>query len=229
MPYRIQLEFEPELDGKRRAILDALRHCGGHVDPELDGLLGVTDLVAFPGLDAPVITMPPAPATTPYVELSWGMPPSEIRTVMADLLLVADRVHCELYDPQVQAYVRGETLAHIRAHRVAGAQRLLYPGQARQLTESKETPGEDAPLEYLRGEIYRGDPVLAVRIHDLSLSLRASRVLNAADIHYIGELITRSPEDLIQLRNFGRKTLHELTALLQPAGLSLGMRVLDWS
>ncbi len=230
MPYRIQLEFDPEITGSRSVMLEVFARAGGVVDPELKGLLGMTTLVDFPEFTVPVLVLPPAPASTPYVELSWGMPPDEVRGILADLLLVADRVEADLFDPQVQAYVRGDTLARVRTHDVTGAavHRLLYLGLLPSRTDDAESGLSEVPLEYVQGEVYRGDPVLSVRISDLELSVRASRVLAQAEIHYIGELITRSPEQLIELRNFGRKTLHELEALLEVAGLTLGMRVLDW-
>ncbi|MGB6565322.1 MAG: DNA-directed RNA polymerase subunit alpha C-terminal domain-containing protein, partial [Candidatus Binataceae bacterium] len=50
-------------------------------------------------------------------------------------------------------------------------------------------------------------------------------VLQNADIKYIGELVQRTEQDMLKIKNFGRKSLNEIKEVLTDMGLSLGMRL----
>jgi len=62
-------------------------------------------------------------------------------------------------------------------------------------------------------------------IEDLDLSVRALNSLHNESIKTIGELVTRTDEDLLKFKNFGRKSLEEIKAALANFGLTLGMDV----
>jgi DNA-directed RNA polymerase subunit alpha len=64
---------------------------------------------------------------------------------------------------------------------------------------------------------------LATPIAELELSVRAANCLREAEIRTIGDLVQKSPQDLLKYRNFGKKSLVEIEELLQGMGLSLGM------
>ena len=64
-------------------------------------------------------------------------------------------------------------------------------------------------------------------IEGLPTSIRTSLGLWSADIKYVGELVQRSEEELLGIRNFGRKGLNEVKAVLAGMGLSLGMKLDD--
>jgi DNA-directed RNA polymerase subunit alpha len=49
--------------------------------------------------------------------------------------------------------------------------------------------------------------------------------LRSADIRYVGELVQRTEQELLEIENFGRKSLNEIKAILAHLGLSLGMRL----
>jgi DNA-directed RNA polymerase subunit alpha len=49
--------------------------------------------------------------------------------------------------------------------------------------------------------------------------------LRDADIKYVGELVQCSEEELLEIKNFGRKSLNEVKTILADLGLSLGMRL----
>jgi DNA-directed RNA polymerase subunit alpha len=51
--------------------------------------------------------------------------------------------------------------------------------------------------------------------------------LRSADIRYVGELVQCSEEELLRIRNFGRRSLNEVKAILAEMGLSLGMTIDD--
>nr|YP_009546172.1 RNA polymerase alpha subunit [Gloeochaete wittrockiana]ASQ40233.1 RNA polymerase alpha subunit [Gloeochaete wittrockiana] len=54
-----------------------------------------------------------------------------------------------------------------------------------------------------------------IPIEDLALSIRAYNCLKRAEIHSIGDLLECSPEDLLQIRNFGKKSAKEVLDALQ--------------
>ncbi len=56
---------------------------------------------------------------------------------------------------------------------------------------------------------------------ETGLSVRASNALQCAGIHYVGELVQKSPTDLLKLPNFGRKSLTEVKAALAQIALRL--------
>ncbi len=61
----------------------------------------------------------------------------------------------------------------------------------------------------------------------LDLSVRASNSLEAEGIQTIGDLVGRSHDDLMNLPNFGRTSLREITRKLEEMNLRLGMDVDD--
>ncbi|MCK5357291.1 MAG: DNA-directed RNA polymerase subunit alpha [Elusimicrobiales bacterium] len=58
----------------------------------------------------------------------------------------------------------------------------------------------------------------------IELSSRASNCLKVAGIRTIGELIHRTDEDLLAVKNFGKKSLDEIKEKIAEMGLSLGMK-----
>ncbi len=63
---------------------------------------------------------------------------------------------------------------------------------------------------------------LKTPISELELSVRSANCLREAKIHTIGELVEKSPQELLKYRNFGKKSLAEIEELLKGMGLSLG-------
>jgi DNA-directed RNA polymerase subunit alpha len=59
----------------------------------------------------------------------------------------------------------------------------------------------------------------------IELSVRASNCLKAAKIRTIGDLVTKTDEELIGYKNFGKKSLDEIKERLTELSLSLGMDV----
>ncbi len=64
---------------------------------------------------------------------------------------------------------------------------------------------------------------LVLGINEIELSVRSANCLNGAAIETIGELVVMSEPQLLQFRNFGKKSLNEIKAKLTEMGLSLGM------
>ena len=65
------------------------------------------------------------------------------------------------------------------------------------------------------------DKVLEMTIEDLDLSVRAYNCLKRAGINTVQELTLMRPEDLMKVRNLGKKSMEEVVQKLQALGLSL--------
>jgi DNA-directed RNA polymerase subunit alpha len=62
---------------------------------------------------------------------------------------------------------------------------------------------------------------LALPIEDLDFTVRSYNCLKREGIHTVGELIARSEADLMDIRNFGSKSIDEVKAKLQSMGMQL--------
>jgi DNA-directed RNA polymerase subunit alpha len=94
-------------------------------------------------------------------------------------------------------------------------------------------PGPELPLDE------RGEPQAAAADHvdhdlerklnlslaELELSVRATNCLESEGITTVRDLVSRSEEELLEVRNFGETTLKEVQQKLVERGLSLGMRL----
>lgn len=66
---------------------------------------------------------------------------------------------------------------------------------------------------------------LRMTLAELRLSARATNCLEAEDIRSIADLVQRSEDQLLEVRNFGQTTLDEIKIKLTEIGLHLGMKV----
>jgi DNA-directed RNA polymerase subunit alpha len=73
------------------------------------------------------------------------------------------------------------------------------------------------------------DPILLRPVDDLELTVRSANCLKAENIYYIGDLIQRTEVELLKTPNLGKKSLTEIKDILASRGLSLGMRLENWS
>ncbi|GAA2179304.1 DNA-directed RNA polymerase subunit alpha [Brooklawnia cerclae] len=62
---------------------------------------------------------------------------------------------------------------------------------------------------------------LALPVEDLNLTVRSYNCLKREGIHTVGELVSRSEQDLLDIRNFGSKSIDEVKQKLAELGLSL--------
>jgi len=84
------------------------------------------------------------------------------------------------------------------------------------LSKSSTTPGLKPALK-TPNDI---DPVIAEkRLEDLDLSVRTFNSLRRAQIDKVGEILGRSAEDLLAVRNFGKRSLDELFEKLAEHGI----------
>jgi len=69
---------------------------------------------------------------------------------------------------------------------------------------------------------------LALPIEELQLTIRSYNCLKREGIHTVGELVGRSEADLLDIRNFGAKSITEVKEKLVGLGLSLKDSPLDF-
>lgn len=74
-------------------------------------------------------------------------------------------------------------------------------------------------------ETVRVRQLLKTRVDELELSVRSSNCLRAANIQSLAELVSKTESDMLKYRNFGRKSLNELNAILDELNLSFGMDI----
>ena len=67
--------------------------------------------------------------------------------------------------------------------------------------------------------------ILLTPVDELELSVRAHNCLKAANIRTLSELVQLQEQELLKFRNFGRKSLAELTEVVHQFGLEFGMSV----
>ena len=87
----------------------------------------------------------------------------------------------------------------------------LFVGLTEQVTTIAFTDQEDDKKE----------KVLEMTIEELDLSVRAYNCLKRAGINTISELVQRNQEDMMKVRNLGRKSLEEVEQKLEALNLSL--------
>ncbi|MGA9363689.1 MAG: DNA-directed RNA polymerase subunit alpha [Bacteroidota bacterium] len=72
-------------------------------------------------------------------------------------------------------------------------------------------------------EVARIRKILKMPVDELELSVRSHNCLRAASIKTIADLVRKTEAELLRQRNFGRKSLAELSQIIEEFGLSFGM------
>lgn len=88
------------------------------------------------------------------------------------------------------------------------------------VVEEKKAPVKEEETEFARIR-----KMLLTNVDELKLSVRAQNCLRSANIKTLGDLVRHQEVEMLQFRNFGRKSLAELGEILQENGLSFGMDV----
>ena len=83
---------------------------------------------------------------------------------------------------------------------------------------------EEEEVELTKEEIELFEK-LKLPISELELSVRSSNCLREAGIKTIGELVTKTEDQLLSFKNFGKKSLSEIKELLIGMGLTLEMKI----
>jgi DNA-directed RNA polymerase subunit alpha len=82
----------------------------------------------------------------------------------------------------------------------------------------QEASAQDAEFERIR-------KVLLTPVDELELSVRSHNCLRAANIKTIADLVSKDESELLKFRNFGRKSLAELSEIIEAEKLAFGMEV----
>ncbi len=69
------------------------------------------------------------------------------------------------------------------------------------------------------------ESLLSKDIDELELSVRSVNSLKNANIHTLRDLVRKSEKDMLETKNFGKKSLEEVQEVLEGLGLQLGMDV----
>ncbi len=77
------------------------------------------------------------------------------------------------------------------------------------------------PIAFTDQEDDKKEKVLEMTIEELDLSVRAYNCLKRAGINTVSELVQRNQEDMMKVRNLGRKSLEEVEQKLEALNLSL--------
>lgn len=80
---------------------------------------------------------------------------------------------------------------------------------------------QDTPDDKER-DLYKS---LSQPVSELELSVRSANCLREAHIKTIGELVKKTEAEMLKYRNFGKKSLTEISNLIKEMGLSFGMEV----
>ncbi|HCA81961.1 MAG TPA: DNA-directed RNA polymerase subunit alpha [Bacteroidetes bacterium] len=94
---------------------------------------------------------------------------------------------------------------------------LFINFEAEPETEKVESE-EEAKLSQTR-------KTLKMSVDELELSVRSHNCLRSANIKTIADLVRKDEAELLKFRNFGRKSLAELSAIVDELGLNFGMDV----
>ena len=86
-------------------------------------------------------------------------------------------------------------------------------------TDLSDTIGSRSTV--VEREVKQPDTVLKMTIEELDLSVRSFNCLKRANIHTVEDLTTKTQEEMIKVRNLGRKSLEEVEHKLATMGLSL--------
>jgi DNA-directed RNA polymerase subunit alpha len=93
-------------------------------------------------------------------------------------------------------------------------------------------PGSELPIDdRFDSGVERGvgdadlERKLNMSLAELELSVRATNCLESENISTVRDLVARSEDELLEVRNFGETTLKEVKQKLAEHGLQLGMRV----
>lgn len=84
--------------------------------------------------------------------------------------------------------------------------------------EQKQSKEEDLEKERIK-------KILMTSVEELELSVRAYNCLKSANIKTLADLVRRQESEMLKFRNFGRKSLSELSAKIESYGLHFGFDV----
>ena len=83
------------------------------------------------------------------------------------------------------------------------------------------TDHENKPVDFVDEKVDKKEKILEITIEELDLSVRSYNCLKRAGINTVEELVRKNEEEMMKVRNLGRKSLEEVQQKLAAFGLSL--------
>ena len=86
---------------------------------------------------------------------------------------------------------------------------------------------DEAPIDAQEAEVdeemQRQVELVSRSVEELELSVRSANCLKSGNINSIFDLVTKTENEMLKFRNFGRKSLNEIAEILEGMNLSFGM------
>lgn len=86
---------------------------------------------------------------------------------------------------------------------------------------------DEAPIDAQEAEVdeeqQRQIELLTRTVEELELSVRSANCLKSGNIYTIYDLVTKTENEMLKFRNFGRKSLNEIAEILEGMSLGFGM------
>lgn len=108
---------------------------------------------------------------------------------------------------------------------VAKAGKILRDHMSIFLNFQDKTPVVDEVEEEVNNEMEKKIEFLERTVESLGLSVRALKCLKRLNVEYIYELIEKTEHELLNSKNFGKKSLEEIIQRLAELDLTLGQKV----
>jgi DNA-directed RNA polymerase subunit alpha len=90
---------------------------------------------------------------------------------------------------------------------------------------SKLSAVEEVEHEAETDDVPEEESILDASIDSLELSIRSMNCLKNANIRTLRDLVSRSEKQMVEIRNFGEKSLKEVREKLEALGLGFGMNL----
>jgi len=160
-------------------------------------------------LDQPMGTIPIDAIFTPIVNVRFTVEPTRVggQTDFEKLILEVET------DGSITPE---EAVTH--ASKILRDHLELFINFGVEPAEIKTETEQDAEIAKIR-------KILLTPVEELELSVRSHNCLRSANIKTIADLVRRTESELLKFRNFGRKSLAELSEIIEQYGLTFGMDV----
>ncbi len=159
--------------------------------------------------DAPIGTISMDAIFSPVRKVNYTVTPTRVG-------------HITDYDRLILEVWTDGTITPLEAVGVAAK---ILQEQLRVFVELEAEIEEEKPLGPVPAEETDLSEILSKTVDELEISARSVNALKAMGIIYIGQLVQKGESELLQAKNFGRKSLEEIKTALSKVGLNLGMEV----
>jgi len=110
----------------------------------------------------------------------------------------------------------------VRAEDAVGFAAKLLKDQLQLFINFDEAPIDAQEIE-VNEEQERLVELLSRQVEELELSVRSANCLKSGHIKSLYDLVTKSEQEMLKFRNFGRKSLNEIAEILEGMELTFGM------